>query len=394
MAFRTWREVDAILAVATEPASTKQQQLGKLADVPISRHTPRIVAAAMLRIALNEELALPAARPVSEWLISRLRILHQTSDPPISPQTEEEAEAWVTHLRLIARRESLSNLQVCEGDIVETKDGEVALVSSIGRDGRVYFKGGRGFGSWPDLVSIVSRRDDQSQSARRQAENTASRHSTSSQWSMARHKDLIEFATDRSVCEEDIAELETIIASSKDERPIQKFLEENGHLLTALLGGNYRYCLPQKRLGAEFVPDFIIGDIDSLGIRWVLIELETPMSGIYLKNGRGLDKAARNGVDQILDWRNWLSDNTAYARQRRSENGLGLFDIRESIDALVLVGGRSKKPETKDAKRQEHRQANIEIHSYDWLVDRLRGIIRHQGPPASNPYLIPKAQDY
>jgi len=118
-------------------------------------HMPRIVAAATLRLALAEELNLPAPRPISDRYKARLQILQRSSDPSISPQTEEEAEAWVTYLRLVRRRESLSRLKLHEGDIVETKAGEVAEVSSIGQDGRVSFKGGRGFGSWPDLISVV-----------------------------------------------------------------------------------------------------------------------------------------------------------------------------------------------------------------------------------------------
>ena len=47
-------------------------------------------------------------------------------------------------------------------------------------------------------------------------------------------------------------------------------------------------------------------------------------------------------------------------------------------------------PRTKDAQRHEYRKSNIQIHSYDWLLETLRGAIRHEGPPASNPHLIPR----
>ncbi len=394
MPFRNWHEADEELATATGPATPKQQKLGELADRPIPLHTPRIVAAATLRLALAEELNLPPPRPISDRYKTWLQILQRPSDPSISPQTEEEAEAWVTYLRLVRRRESLSELKLNEGDIVKTNAGEVAEVSSIGQDGRVFFKGGRGFGSWPDLISVVARRDEDSDSAteaRLRAKNSAARRGAPSAWSVAKSQDLSEFTTENVVSEDDIAELEAVITTTEDERPIQKFLEENGHLLTGLLGGNERYCLPRKRLGGEYVPDFIIGDVDSLGVRWVLIELETPRSEIYLKNGLELDEKARKGISQVIGWRNWLSSNIAYARQRRSENGLGLFDIREKADAVVLVGRRSQMPETKDAQRQEYRQSNnIQIHTYDWLLEKLRGAIRHLGPPASNSHLIPR----
>lgn len=257
-----------------------------------------------------------------------------------------------------------------------------------------FLRGGRGFGSWPDLISVVARRDENSDSAteaRRHAGNSAARRGVPSAWSTAKSQDLSEFTTENVVSEDDIAELEAVLTAAEDERPIQKFLEENGHLLTALLGGNERYCLPQKRLGGEYVPDFIIGDVDSLGVRWVLIELETSRSGMYLRNGLELDEKARKGNSQVIGWRNWLASNISYARQRRSENGLGLFDIREKADGVVLVGRRLQMPETNDAQRHESRQSNnIQIHSYDWLLETLRGAIRHQGPPASNSHLIPR----
>ena len=392
MPFKTWHEADEVLAAATGTATLEQQELGKLADTLIPSNIPKIVAAAMLRLTLSEELNLPPQRPVSGRYEARLQILQRSSDPLISPRTDEEAEAWVTYLRLMRRRESLSELKLNEGDIVKTVAGAIAEVASIGQDGRVYFRGGRGFGAWPDLISVIARRGDESDSAikaRQQAANLAARRASSSAWSVAKSQDLSEFVTEEAVSEDDIAELESVITAAEDERPIQKFLEENGHLLTALLRGTLRYCLPQKRLGGEYIPDFIIGDVDSLGVRWVLIELETPRSGIYLKGGLQFDEKARKGVSQVLDWRNWLSSNIAYARRRRSEDGLGLFDIREKSEAIILVGRRALMPETKDAQRHEYRQSNkIQIHSYDWLLETLRGAIRHQGPSATNPYLI------
>ena len=47
-------------------------------------------------------------------------------------------------------------------------------------------------------------------------------------------------------------------------------------------------------LGKEFVPDFIIGDVGSVGFRWVLIELETPRSGIQ---GSSLFQDAQSGEE-------------------------------------------------------------------------------------------------
>ncbi len=394
MSFKTWDEAGKVLAAATGFATPKQRKLGAWLDRPITRKTPRIVAAATLRLALAEELNLPPPHPFSDRYKTRLRILQHPSDPLISPQTDEEAEAWVTYLRLVRRRENLSKLKLNEGDIVKTNAGDIAEVSTINQDGRVFFKGGQGFGAWPDLLSVMARRDEHSDSAseaRKQARNLAAHRSMSHKWTVAKSRELSEFITENILSEDDITELKAIITAAKDERPIQNFLEQNSHILTSLLGGTERYCLPQKRLGAEYIPDFIIGDVNSLGFRWVLIELETPRSGIYLKNGLELDEKARKGRSQIIEWRTWLSDNIAYARQDRAKNGLGLFDIREKADAIVLVGRRLRMPKTKDAQRYEdHQSTNIQIHTYDWLLETLRGVIHHLGPPASNPFLIPR----
>src|SRR5215203_2263725 len=392
MTFRYWHEVEKLLAGVTSCVTKEQQELAKVAGVDLPSNTPKVIAAPLLRVALAEQLGLIASNAHTDRYEARIEALRRESDPAITPKTDKEAEAWVLYLRLVHRRESLIRLKLEEGDVVKTIDDEVAEISSIGQDGRVFFKGGRGFRAWPDTISLVARRDDDSQSARmaqQEAKNTATRRSSRADWSVARRNDLSEFAVDNTVSEDDVVELENIIISAHDERPIQKFLEKNPHLLTVLLGGIERYCIPQKRLGSQYVPDFIIGEIDSLGVRWVLIEIESPKSGIYLDDGCLLDEEARKGVSQIIDWRNWLSSNIAYARQRRSENGLGLFDIREKSDAVVIVGRRSQMPDTTDAQRTEYRQSNnIAIHTYDWLLDSLRGILRHQGPPASNPYLI------
>jgi hypothetical protein len=95
-----------------------------------------------------------------------------------------------------------------------------------------------------------------------------------------------------------------------------------------------------------------------------------------------------------MDWRNWLENNLDQAQRPKAKKGLGLHDIKRMSQALVLVGRRSRIPDTDDAKRQEYRQSNdIQIHTYDWLLERLRGIIQFQGPPAANRLLISRLEE-
>lgn len=382
----------AALKEATDLISKRQRELAGLAELTISTETPQIVAAALLQVAFNKELNLPSPQSINERHRYLINLLLRPSDFQFSPAKDIEANSWIAYLRLVRRREKLLELKIAQGDILKTKAGEVVEVSSISGDGRVNLKGGRGFGAWPDQLSVIARVDDRSEAAldaRRQAANTAARRAIRSDWSLAKSRDLSEFITEGVVTEEEITNLESVLAMAKDEKPIQKFLEDHNHITTALLVGMERFCLPQKRLGVEYVPDFIIGDIDSLGVRWVLVELETPKSGIYLKNGSSFDAKTRKGVNQVIAWRNWLADNIAYARGRRTDNGLGLFDIREKTQAIVLVGRRQLIPDTKDALRHEHRQSNnIEIHTYDWLLEVLYSTISRGGQQVMNPYLL------
>jgi hypothetical protein len=128
--------------------------------------------------------------------------------------------------------------------------------------------------------------------------------------------------------------------------------------------------VPQKRLGAEHVPDFVIGDADSSGRHWVAVELEGPQRRMFNKNG---DPSSYlwHAVRQIIDWRVWLEHNRDYAMRPPDEQGLGLEDISSRVPGLILIGRRRDL----DARRKAFRrvlsqQLDIEIHSYDWLFSR------------------------
>jgi hypothetical protein len=389
---KTWKEAVEKIRPILGNATSSQQSLIVYLGVEISRDLPRLVVAAKLRDHLAENLALPSIVEPSSRFIALIEILKK-HDENIKPQSASEAEAWVNHLSLLRRVEHLERIKIEAGDIVEIPtEGRFAEVSSIGDEGRVYFKGGHGAGSWPDLLNVCARHTENSPNAlelREKARNCAAKIAPTGLWSGAKHRELAEYETKDFITDVDIDRLEQIICTSNDEKSIQKHIEDNPHIITALLGGQNKYCIPQKRLGAEYVPDFLISDTNSLGINWVLIELETPKSPIYLKTTNQLDKYARKGVSQIQEWREWLTSNIAYARNKRKDNGLGLLDIRPHCRAVVLVGRRVYLRETKEVERNQFRDnSNIDIHTYDWLIDTLRSALAFRGPTGLNPHLF------
>jgi antiviral defense system Shedu protein SduA len=395
MPHQNWRDAVAQIQQATSTTTAKQYELAKIARIELPGSLPRLVAAARLQNALSTDLGLgdPApANAIQHEILEDLRSRDEV-DPP--PTDRREAEAWIEHLRLKARCRALERLQIEAGDIVKLEgsdDDRVEEISSIGNDGRVYLKGGLGGRAWPDVVTVRARKGETGAAAdnlRRVAANQVATRTRTDHWSVAKQSELQEFAVTAVLSSDNVMELEEVINSARDEKPIQQIIETRPQLLTALLGGNLRFCLPRRRLGGEHIPDFLISDVDSLGIRWVLVELETPGSDVTLQSSHELEQRARKGLSQIREWREWLQSNLAYARHSRRDRGLGLSDIRPASAGLVLVGRRDRLHSNADAVRNQIAEdSNIRIHTYDWLLDQLRGTLSFAGPAAANPHAL------
>jgi hypothetical protein len=168
-----------------------------------------------------------------------------------------------------------------------------------------------------------------------------------------------------------VAALRRAIERATKEPDMQRFLEKNPDMLIQHLGGGHgRWVVPQFRLGSQHVPDFVIGDRDSSGRQWVAVELEGPQRPMFNRSGDP-SRYVWHGIRQILDWRVWLEFNRDYAARAPDEDGLGLEDISPSVSGLIIVGRRRAHDDKRKAfRRMLARQLNIEIHSYDWLVER------------------------
>ena len=157
--------------------------------------------------------------------------------------------------------------------------------------------------------------------------------------------------------------------SAKNERPLQAFIEQNPKILAALMIGHLgRWVVPQKRLGSEYVTDFIVGDLSSYGFKWVAVELESPTAPLFSKNGDPSAKLS-HAIRQIQDWRSWLADNRSYAQRKTSRGGLGLFGIRSRLPGFIFIGRRNcLADKDKNLRAQMSEDLNIEICTYDRLL--------------------------
>jgi len=173
---------------------------------------------------------------------------------------------------------------------------------------------------------------------------------------------------------DDVRLLEDTLEAARNELELQEFLEDHPILLIQHLGGGHgRWVLSKTRLGTEHVTDFLLAERSSMGYEWQAVELESPTSPLFTKRGDPRHELT-HAIRQIRDWRNWLEQNLAYARRRKEREGLGLIDISPSLKGLVVIGRRASiDPNTDLLRRRISKETNIEIHTYDWLLDQVKG---------------------
>jgi hypothetical protein len=162
---------------------------------------------------------------------------------------------------------------------------------------------------------------------------------------------------------------EECLSLANVESDLQQFLSSNPYVLAAQLGGGHgRWVIPMKRLGAEYVPDFMVGEKSSIGFEWYAVELESPKAKMFTKAGDPTQQLT-HAIRQIQDWRAWLQRNQDYAARPRDKGGLGLTDITANLPGLILISRRDEIDEsTSERRRQMISDLRIKIHSYDWLV--------------------------
>ncbi|MEU5908939.1 Shedu anti-phage system protein SduA domain-containing protein [Micromonospora sp. NPDC047527] len=167
-----------------------------------------------------------------------------------------------------------------------------------------------------------------------------------------------------------VAEYRAELDRAMDESPMQGFLEKHPAMLVGELGPQCRWVLPRVTLAGKYVPDFLTARLDSTGVKWTLIELESPrVEKLFTRDGTPARQLAK-GIAQISDWRSWLGNNQDMARRPRSEHGLGLIGIEGYITPGLLIIGRAsdRTDDVRPRLNQLMAQNMINIRSYDWLT--------------------------
>ena len=167
--------------------------------------------------------------------------------------------------------------------------------------------------------------------------------------------------------------LQELLDCNPREEELHCFLDDYPQFLVQVLaGGHGRFQLSNRRLGSEFVPDFLVAEMSSIGIEWHAVEIESSCFTVVRKDGRPTSQV-HDAVNQIRDWRQWLMNNLGYARSPKEQNGLGLVGIDARLSGLIVIGRRQEYSiKYNEFRRQMIDRERIVIHSYDWLVDAAR----------------------
>lgn len=379
---------DALDSFASKPTA-KQLVAGRALGLQLNSDTPEAVAAVLLQREVADSLPSRRPRLRSEATEGDVSYLHELEDELEISHSEfapgDDAAivlAWVRVRWAQRSARDLRTLKVEKGDVLNVRQGRELLpgiVSSISVDGAINFKGGRRLSARTHDVQVRAHKGDPGyEAAKAEASNVAARRAPArTHIGSERQSELAEFRVDAEVDEVAYEAYLDALGDASDERPMQTVLANFPQLLSPLVPHhNGLYVIPQKRLGAEFVPDFVVGGYTSAGMKWVLVELESPAVELYLKNKKKNEpgKELRKGISQIEEWREWLKPNLDYARRTRKENGLGLPGIRDDIQGVVIIG-RGEPTDDVDSFRQRIRnERDIEVITYNW-IDRENTIV-------------------
>jgi hypothetical protein len=175
MTFTTWHEPVRLLDEHTGPATKEQRELAIKIGLPLTAAVPKGVAAAMLEDHLQPLIWGKMPEPATDR--QRTFMVELGSDEFDNARlTKQIASSWIEHHLAVRTISGLRRLVPVRGDAVikrvlwrNPEDNQLhetldyAVVSSIGANGLVYFRGGNGHCGWPSSLTrapVGSHRED------------------------------------------------------------------------------------------------------------------------------------------------------------------------------------------------------------------------------------------
>jgi hypothetical protein len=156
---------------------------------------------------------------------------------------------------------------------------------------------------------------------------------------------------------------EKLLNEETREEELQVFLKEHSFILHPSAD-----CIPKKKLGEDFVTDFVLVATTMQGPSYIFVEIERASHPVLTKD-LTLSGPVNHALKQTRDWDVWLEKNKAYI-----QNKLPGF---ETPTYLVIIGrGHELTDEEKAYLRSYNRDwKNTSLLTYDDVLSRFRRTI-------------------
>lgn len=156
---------------------------------------------------------------------------------------------------------------------------------------------------------------------------------------------------------------ENLLNDGTKEEELQVFLRDNSFILHPSAE-----CIPKKKLGEDFVTDFVLAATTTQGPIYVLVEIERASHPVLTKD-MTFSGPVNHALKQTREWDVWLEKNKAYI-----QNKLPGF---ETPTYLVIIGrGHLMSDDEKAYLRSYNRDwKNTSLLTYDDLLLRFRDTI-------------------
>ena len=156
---------------------------------------------------------------------------------------------------------------------------------------------------------------------------------------------------------------ELLLNDSEKEEELQIFLKTNPMLLHPTAN-----IIPKKKLGEDFITDFVLVCNNAQGISYTLVEIEKASDKI-LTADNSLASKNSHAIKQTRDWDIWLEKNKAYLQ--------GKLEKFETPNYIVVLGRSTDLDEENKAYLRSYNREwkNIELLTYDDLLVRFKNLI-------------------
>ena len=155
----------------------------------------------------------------------------------------------------------------------------------------------------------------------------------------------------------------SLIAAGTKEEELQTFLKANPFVLHPSAE-----CIPKKKLGEDFVTDFVLVATTTQGPAYILVELERASHPILNKD-LVLSGPVNYAIKQTRDWDVWLEENKAYV-----QNKLPGF---ETPTYMVIIGRAHELTDEEKAYLRSYNREwkNTSLLTYDDVLAQFRSTI-------------------